>query len=80
VGNQISLIWDLKENEEISFLIGWKHLSNPSCIVRSGHRLSTDEGDEILSNKDCSIFAGRYWIARLYAEVDLLGMKDIIKE
>lgn len=44
VGTQISLIWDLKENEEVSFLIGWSHLNKPSCIVRSGHLLTTDDG------------------------------------
>lgn len=37
VGDKISLMWDLKENEEITHLIGWSYLTNPDFIVRSGH-------------------------------------------
>lgn len=48
--------------------------------MRSGHRLSTREGYEIVSNSDCTIFAGHKWIVRLYAEVDLLEIKDIENE
>lgn len=44
VGNHISLIWDLKENEEVTYLMGWKHLIHPACIIRSGHQLATKEG------------------------------------
>ena len=40
IGKHISIIWDLKENEEITNLIGWSHLNQPECIVRSGHRLT----------------------------------------
>ena len=75
-------MWDLEENEEITNLIGWSHLTHPETIVRSGHQLSVinyynDEEDEIQSNESCSIFATNKWCTKLYAELDLQEMKNI---
>ena len=80
IGQHISIIWDLKENEEITNLIGWRHLNKPECIVRSGHRLTDSEGHELNSCKDKQLYAGKDWCARLYAEIDIDLMQNIQSE
>ena len=80
IGKHISIIWDLKENEEITNLIGWRHLIKPECIVRSGHRLTDSEGHELNSCKDKQLYAGKDWCARLYAEIDIDLMQNIKSE
>ena len=80
IGKHISIIWDLKENEEITNLIGWSHLNNPECIVRSGHRMTDSEGRELSSSKDKQLYAGKDWCTRLYAEIDIDLMLNIKHE
>ncbi len=37
IGSNVSFIWDLEENEEVSHLIGWSHLNKINNLIRSGY-------------------------------------------